>query len=82
MSCLLQEVAVKEQLTSRGRSGRRSLSSPSVHRVKKNKYSAIIMNSMLQYDMISLNILPVCLSICSCLEVDRTCPQPACWTIR
>uniref|UniRef100_A0A671YDE2 Kinesin family member 13B n=1 Tax=Sparus aurata TaxID=8175 RepID=A0A671YDE2_SPAAU len=32
---LRQEVAVKEQLTSRGRSGRRSLSSPSVHRVKK-----------------------------------------------
>uniref|UniRef100_A0A671Y857 Kinesin family member 13B n=1 Tax=Sparus aurata TaxID=8175 RepID=A0A671Y857_SPAAU len=29
---LRQEVAVKEQLTSRGRSGRRSLSSPSVHR--------------------------------------------------
>uniref|UniRef100_A0A674PP15 Kinesin family member 13B n=1 Tax=Takifugu rubripes TaxID=31033 RepID=A0A674PP15_TAKRU len=31
---LRQEVAVKEQLTNRGRSNRRSLSSPSVHRVK------------------------------------------------
>lgn len=32
-----QEVAVKEQLTSRGRSNRRSLSSPSVHRVTKQR---------------------------------------------
>uniref|UniRef100_A0A3Q3WYP8 Uncharacterized protein n=1 Tax=Mola mola TaxID=94237 RepID=A0A3Q3WYP8_MOLML len=31
---LRQEVAVKEQLTSRGKSNRRSLSSPSVHRVR------------------------------------------------
>uniref|UniRef100_A0A8C4HR08 Kinesin family member 13Ba n=1 Tax=Dicentrarchus labrax TaxID=13489 RepID=A0A8C4HR08_DICLA len=37
---LRQEVAVKEQLTSRGRSSRRSLSSPSVHRVK-HKYNSL-----------------------------------------
>uniref|UniRef100_H3D2X5 Kinesin family member 13Ba n=1 Tax=Tetraodon nigroviridis TaxID=99883 RepID=H3D2X5_TETNG len=34
---LRQEVAVKEQLTSRGRSNRRSLSSPSVHRVTEQR---------------------------------------------
>ncbi|KAM8762307.1 kinesin-like protein KIF13B isoform 4-T4 [Acanthopagrus schlegelii] len=34
---LRQEVAVKEQLTSRGRSGRRSLSSPSVHRLSGSR---------------------------------------------
>uniref|UniRef100_A0A673BU48 Kinesin family member 13Ba n=1 Tax=Sphaeramia orbicularis TaxID=375764 RepID=A0A673BU48_9TELE len=34
---LRQEVAVKEQLTTRGKSNRRSLSSPSVHRVKIKK---------------------------------------------
>ncbi|XP_027136955.1 kinesin-like protein KIF13B isoform X2 [Larimichthys crocea] len=34
---LRQEVAVKEQLTSRGRSSRRSLSSPSVHRLSGSR---------------------------------------------
>ncbi|KAK2853485.1 hypothetical protein Q5P01_006146 [Channa striata] len=34
---LRQEVAVKEQLTSRGRSNRRSLSSPSVHRLSGSR---------------------------------------------
>lgn len=46
---------MKEQLTSRGRSSRRSLSSPSVHRVKQT--NIIILSNILQYNMISLNLL-------------------------
>uniref|UniRef100_A0A8D3DE56 Kinesin family member 13Ba n=1 Tax=Scophthalmus maximus TaxID=52904 RepID=A0A8D3DE56_SCOMX len=44
---LRQEVAVKEQLAGKGRSNRRSISSPSVHRVKHNDRS-----NNLQYEMI------------------------------
>lgn len=47
---------MKEQLTSRGRSNRRSLSSPSVHRVK-HKYNAIKLYNMLYYNKISIDII-------------------------
>uniref|UniRef100_A0A3B4ZXV2 Kinesin-like protein KIF13B n=1 Tax=Stegastes partitus TaxID=144197 RepID=A0A3B4ZXV2_9TELE len=39
---LRQEVAVKEQLTTRGRSNRRSLSSPSVHRLLLSVYHCVV----------------------------------------
>uniref|UniRef100_A0A3Q1H4T1 Kinesin family member 13Ba n=1 Tax=Acanthochromis polyacanthus TaxID=80966 RepID=A0A3Q1H4T1_9TELE len=39
---LRQEVAVKEQLTSRGRSNRRSISSPSVHRPLLSVYHCVV----------------------------------------
>uniref|UniRef100_A0A7N5ZZG6 Kinesin family member 13Ba n=1 Tax=Anabas testudineus TaxID=64144 RepID=A0A7N5ZZG6_ANATE len=42
---LRQEVAVKEQLASKGRSNRRSLSSPSVHRVRWESQQDIFMPS-------------------------------------
>uniref|UniRef100_A0A7N8XW61 Kinesin family member 13Ba n=1 Tax=Mastacembelus armatus TaxID=205130 RepID=A0A7N8XW61_9TELE len=61
---LRQEVAVKEQLTNRGRSNRRSLSSPSVHRVKH------ICNTNIP------TMLPVSCSIVNMLSV---CPSSALW---
>uniref|UniRef100_A0A673BYA0 Kinesin family member 13Ba n=1 Tax=Sphaeramia orbicularis TaxID=375764 RepID=A0A673BYA0_9TELE len=75
---LRQEVAVKEQLTTRGKSNRRSLSSPSVHRVKIKK-DVVSPNMKIYYSLVH-EVLSFISS--SCLEVDKTCPQPACWTIR
>uniref|UniRef100_A0AAQ4PUS4 Kinesin family member 13Ba n=1 Tax=Gasterosteus aculeatus aculeatus TaxID=481459 RepID=A0AAQ4PUS4_GASAC len=45
---LRQEVAVKEQLTNRGKSNRRSISSPSVHRVKHKCSSISNVHSAMQ----------------------------------
>lgn len=61
---------MKEQLTSRGRSNRRSLSSPSVHRVKY-EYNAIILYNILQYNMISLNECTLSLSVHTQLSGSR-----------
>lgn len=44
----------------------------------KDKYNAIMLSNISQYDMNSLNILSVCPFILSCLEADKTYPQPAC----
>uniref|UniRef100_A0A7N8XYJ3 Kinesin family member 13Ba n=1 Tax=Mastacembelus armatus TaxID=205130 RepID=A0A7N8XYJ3_9TELE len=63
---LRQEVAVKEQLTNRGRSNRRSLSSPSVHRVKHICNTNI--PTMLPVSCSIVNMLSVCPSSTSILR--------------
>lgn len=70
---------MKEQLAGKGRSNRRSLSSPSVHRVKHRNIYTIDDDNIMQY---TFSQYALRLSTLSCQEVDKTCPQPACWTIR
>uniref|UniRef100_A0A8D3C6B3 Kinesin family member 13Ba n=1 Tax=Scophthalmus maximus TaxID=52904 RepID=A0A8D3C6B3_SCOMX len=81
---LRQEVAVKEQLAGKGRSNRRSISSPSVHRVKHNDRS-----NNLQYEMILIYYILKFIIISLCVrwesqqdifmpsQFHRTLPRPS-----
>uniref|UniRef100_A0A3P8RTV5 Kinesin family member 13B n=1 Tax=Amphiprion percula TaxID=161767 RepID=A0A3P8RTV5_AMPPE len=59
---LRQEVAVKEQLTSRGRSNRRSISSPSVHRLSGSRQD-LSTTSLLDEKVVHFNNRILCLTV-------------------
>uniref|UniRef100_A0A674EWN7 Kinesin family member 13B n=1 Tax=Salmo trutta TaxID=8032 RepID=A0A674EWN7_SALTR len=68
---LRQEVAVKEHLAGKGKGNRRSLSSPSVHRVNGTSSVGVLLGPI---DLLN-SFKPM-----SCLAADRTCPLTAIWT--
>uniref|UniRef100_A0AAQ5ZNA8 Kinesin family member 13Ba n=1 Tax=Amphiprion ocellaris TaxID=80972 RepID=A0AAQ5ZNA8_AMPOC len=73
---LRQEVAVKEQLTSRGRSNRRSISSPSVHRLSGSRQD-LSTTSLLDEKVVHFNNRILCRSglAASYLSVKALVPQ-------
>uniref|UniRef100_A0A673BYZ3 Kinesin family member 13Ba n=1 Tax=Sphaeramia orbicularis TaxID=375764 RepID=A0A673BYZ3_9TELE len=73
---LRQEVAVKEQLTTRGKSNRRSLSSPSVHRVKIKK-DVVSPNMKIYYSLVHEVRWESQQDIYMPSQINRTLPRPA-----